>query len=178
MWLCVSFNVLALALYTQVWDFSPCSSRWIVMMQKIDSVRVVRLYGILKIPRVIYYLTWVFSSKLDFKDTVCIIRTQLPPLRRKLDVQNELWQLVQRALTKANGDHAPASSATSRIIMSDSSDNMEFSPTKFNQISACEKLRDTVIGISTLHKSIYGMDGRSPAQETILRTCTYRALRP
>ncbi|GFT59502.1 nucleic-acid-binding protein from transposon X-element [Trichonephila clavipes] len=47
--------------------------------------------------------------------------------------------------------------------MSDSSDNMEFSPTKFNQISACEKLRDTVTGISTLHKSIYGMDGRSPS---------------
>ncbi|GFV93916.1 hypothetical protein TNCV_1811711 [Trichonephila clavipes] len=47
--------------------------------------------------------------------------------------------------------------------MSDSSDNMEFSPTKFNQISACEKLRDTVTGISTLHKSIYGMDGHSPS---------------
>ncbi|GFS69624.1 hypothetical protein TNCV_1429331 [Trichonephila clavipes] len=47
--------------------------------------------------------------------------------------------------------------------MSDSSDNMEFSPTKFDQVSTCEKLRDTVTGISTLHKSIYGMDGRSPS---------------
>ncbi|GFT51327.1 hypothetical protein TNCV_4954681 [Trichonephila clavipes] len=62
-----------------------------------------------------------------------------------------------------NGDHAPANSTTPRIIMSDSSDNMEFSPTKSDQISACEKLRDTVTGISTLHKSIYGMDGRSPS---------------
>ncbi|GFV86372.1 hypothetical protein TNCV_1469351 [Trichonephila clavipes] len=40
---------------------------------------------------------------------------------------------------------------------------MEFSPTKFEKVSACEKLRDTVTGISTLHKSIYGMDGRSPS---------------
>ncbi|GFX78337.1 hypothetical protein TNCV_345341 [Trichonephila clavipes] len=40
---------------------------------------------------------------------------------------------------------------------------MEFSPTKFEQVSACEKIRDTVTGISTLHKSIYGMDGRSPS---------------
>ncbi|GFS97455.1 hypothetical protein TNCV_733851 [Trichonephila clavipes] len=47
--------------------------------------------------------------------------------------------------------------------MSDSSDHMEFSPTKFEKVSACEKLRDTVTGISTLHKSIYGMDGRSPS---------------
>ncbi|GFT25391.1 hypothetical protein TNCV_182201 [Trichonephila clavipes] len=47
--------------------------------------------------------------------------------------------------------------------MSDSSDDMEFSPTKFDQVSACEKLRDTVTGISTLHKSIYGIDGRSPS---------------
>ncbi|GFT20537.1 hypothetical protein TNCV_2183751 [Trichonephila clavipes] len=46
--------------------------------------------------------------------------------------------------------------------MSDSSDNMEFSPTKFDQVSACEKLRDTVTGISALHLSIHGMDGRSP----------------
>ncbi|GFU90982.1 hypothetical protein TNCV_4923131 [Trichonephila clavipes] len=47
--------------------------------------------------------------------------------------------------------------------MGDSSDHMEFSPTKFDQVSACEKLRGTVTGISTLHKSIYGMDGRSPS---------------
>ncbi|GFT37714.1 hypothetical protein TNCV_3098001 [Trichonephila clavipes] len=47
--------------------------------------------------------------------------------------------------------------------MSDSSDHMEFSPTKFDQVSACEKLRDTITGISTLQKSIYGMDGRSPS---------------
>ncbi|GFX15452.1 hypothetical protein TNCV_3303811 [Trichonephila clavipes] len=45
--------------------------------------------------------------------------------------------------------------------MSDSSDHMEFSPTKFEQVSACEKLRDTITGISALHKSIHGMDGRS-----------------
>ncbi|GFT77057.1 transposon Ty3-I Gag-Pol polyprotein [Trichonephila clavipes] len=62
-----------------------------------------------------------------------------------------------------NGDHALASSTTLRIIMSDSSDHMEFSPTKFEQVSACEKLRDTVTGISALHKSIHGMDGRSPS---------------
>ncbi|GFX75943.1 hypothetical protein TNCV_2239141 [Trichonephila clavipes] len=46
--------------------------------------------------------------------------------------------------------------------MSDSSDHMEFSPTKFEQVSACEKLGDTVTGILALHKSIHGMDGRSP----------------
>ncbi|GFW07227.1 uncharacterized protein TNCV_3694201 [Trichonephila clavipes] len=62
-----------------------------------------------------------------------------------------------------DGDHALASSTTLRIIMSDSSDHMEFSPTKLEQVSACEKLRDTVTGISTLHKSINGMDGRSPS---------------
>ncbi|GFT59714.1 hypothetical protein TNCV_4693131 [Trichonephila clavipes] len=65
--------------------------------------------------------------------------------------------------TDIDGDHALASSTTPRIIMSDSSDNMEFSPIKFDQVSACEKLRDTVTGISTLHKSIYGMDERSPS---------------
>ncbi|GFT23774.1 hypothetical protein TNCV_3512211 [Trichonephila clavipes] len=61
------------------------------------------------------------------------------------------------------GDHAPASSTTSRIIMSESSDYMELSPTKFDQVSVCEKLRDTVTGISALHLSIHGMDGRSPS---------------
>ncbi|GFX61755.1 hypothetical protein TNCV_1382531 [Trichonephila clavipes] len=47
--------------------------------------------------------------------------------------------------------------------MSVSSDNMELSPTKSEQVSACEKLRDTVTGISALHLSIHGMDGRSPS---------------
>ncbi|GFT21943.1 hypothetical protein TNCV_2383301 [Trichonephila clavipes] len=40
---------------------------------------------------------------------------------------------------------------------------MELSTTKSDQVSACEKLRDTVTGISALHSSIYGMDGRSPS---------------
>ncbi|GFS99526.1 hypothetical protein TNCV_4534901 [Trichonephila clavipes] len=47
--------------------------------------------------------------------------------------------------------------------MSDSSDQMEFSPTNFEQVAACEKLRDTVTGISALHMSIQGMDERSPS---------------
>ncbi|GFX89794.1 hypothetical protein TNCV_2245941 [Trichonephila clavipes] len=47
--------------------------------------------------------------------------------------------------------------------MSVSSDNMELSPTKSDQVSACEKLRNTVTGISALHSSIYGMDGRAPS---------------
>ncbi|GFV80688.1 hypothetical protein TNCV_4618501 [Trichonephila clavipes] len=47
--------------------------------------------------------------------------------------------------------------------MSESSDYMELSPTKFDQVSTCEKLRDTVTGISALHLSIHGMDGRSPS---------------
>ncbi|GFU19749.1 nucleic-acid-binding protein from transposon X-element [Trichonephila clavipes] len=47
--------------------------------------------------------------------------------------------------------------------MSVSSDNMDLSPTKSDQVSSCEKLRDTVTGISALHSSIYGMDGRSPS---------------
>ncbi|GFT54115.1 hypothetical protein TNCV_4179661 [Trichonephila clavipes] len=46
--------------------------------------------------------------------------------------------------------------------MSESSDYMELSPSKFDQVSACAKLRDTVTGISALHFSIHGMDGRSP----------------
>ncbi|GFX36742.1 hypothetical protein TNCV_4826921 [Trichonephila clavipes] len=49
------------------------------------------------------------------------------------------------------------------------SDHMEFSPSKFEQVSACEKLRETVTGISTLHKSIYGMDGRSPSPRNSYR---------
>ncbi|GFU27792.1 hypothetical protein TNCV_552411 [Trichonephila clavipes] len=47
--------------------------------------------------------------------------------------------------------------------MSESSDYMELSPTKFDQVSVCEKLRDTVTGISALHLSIHGTDGRSPS---------------
>ncbi|GFV36946.1 hypothetical protein TNCV_4545341 [Trichonephila clavipes] len=47
--------------------------------------------------------------------------------------------------------------------MSDTSEQMEFSPTKFAQVAACEKLRDTVTGISALHKSLQEMDGRSPS---------------
>ncbi|GFU91231.1 hypothetical protein TNCV_4925611 [Trichonephila clavipes] len=45
--------------------------------------------------------------------------------------------------------------------MSDSSEQMEFSPTKFEQVATCEKLRDTVTGILALHKSLHEMDGRS-----------------
>ncbi|GFV33963.1 uncharacterized protein TNCV_2613611 [Trichonephila clavipes] len=45
--------------------------------------------------------------------------------------------------------------------MSDHSDNIEFSPTRQTQVAACEKLRDTVTGISALHMSL--QDGRSPS---------------
>ncbi|GFU77906.1 uncharacterized protein TNCV_521061 [Trichonephila clavipes] len=78
-------------------------------------------------------------------------------------LDNDVQSMVERALTKENGDHAPASSTTCRIIMSESSDYMELSPSKFDQVSACAKLRDTVTGISALHLSIHGMDGRSPS---------------
>ncbi|GFY52080.1 hypothetical protein TNIN_27021 [Trichonephila inaurata madagascariensis] len=37
--------------------------------------------------------------------------------------------------------------------MSDS-ENLDFSPTRKAKIAACEKLRDTVTGISALHKSL------------------------
>ncbi|GFU45079.1 hypothetical protein TNCV_4235601 [Trichonephila clavipes] len=47
--------------------------------------------------------------------------------------------------------------------MSDTSEQMEFSPTKFEQVASCEKFRDTVTGISALHKSLHEMDGRSPS---------------
>ncbi|GFS66865.1 uncharacterized protein TNCV_230471 [Trichonephila clavipes] len=40
---------------------------------------------------------------------------------------------------------------------------MEFSPTRLAQVAAREKLRDTVTGISALHKSLHEMDGRSPS---------------
>ncbi|GFT61694.1 hypothetical protein TNCV_4050561 [Trichonephila clavipes] len=57
--------------------------------------------------------------------------------------------------------------------MSESSDNMELSPSKFDQVSACEKLRDTVTGISALHLSIHGMDGRSPSPGNSLMDLYY-----
>ncbi|GFY53071.1 hypothetical protein TNIN_88081, partial [Trichonephila inaurata madagascariensis] len=38
--------------------------------------------------------------------------------------------------------------------MSDYSENLDFSPTRQAKIAACEKLRDTVTGISALHKSL------------------------
>ncbi|GFV78701.1 hypothetical protein TNCV_961581 [Trichonephila clavipes] len=69
----------------------------------------------------------------------------------------------QSHIVRVYGDHAPASSTTSRIIMTDSSDEMEFSLTNIEQVAACEKLRDTVTGISALHLSIQGMDGHSPS---------------
>ncbi|GFU53764.1 hypothetical protein TNCV_618071 [Trichonephila clavipes] len=65
---------------------------------------------------------------------------------------------------RASSDHAPASSTTSRITMSDSSDQMVFSPTNFEQSCRLrETKRYTVKGISALHMSIHGMDGRSPS---------------
>ncbi|GFW30388.1 hypothetical protein TNCV_453261 [Trichonephila clavipes] len=57
------------------------------------------------------------------------------------------------------GDHALASSTTGPTIMSDFSENMEVSPTRQAQVAACEKLKDTVTGISALHMSLH--DGRS-----------------
>ncbi|GFS70519.1 hypothetical protein TNCV_2671401 [Trichonephila clavipes] len=47
--------------------------------------------------------------------------------------------------------------------MSDSSEQMEFSPKKFEQVATCEKLRVTVTGISALHKSLHEVDRRSPS---------------
>ncbi|GFS82043.1 hypothetical protein TNCV_1791071 [Trichonephila clavipes] len=45
--------------------------------------------------------------------------------------------------------------------MSDFSDKMEFSPTRQIQVATCEKLRDTVTGISALHMSLH--EGRPPS---------------
>ncbi|GFX18819.1 hypothetical protein TNCV_4143401 [Trichonephila clavipes] len=39
---------------------------------------------------------------------------------------------------------------------------MDFSPTRQKQVAACEKLRDTVTGISALHRFMYD-DVRSPS---------------
>ncbi|GFV05941.1 hypothetical protein TNCV_3142321 [Trichonephila clavipes] len=47
--------------------------------------------------------------------------------------------------------------------MSDSSEIMEVSPTRQAQVAACEKLRDTVTGISALHLSLH--DGRLPSPQ-------------
>ncbi|GFW91470.1 uncharacterized protein TNCV_3376351 [Trichonephila clavipes] len=58
---------------------------------------------------------------------------------------------------------------------------MEFSPTRLAQVAACEKLRDTVTGISALHKSLYEMDGRSPSPKNsfteLYRTSTQAMIR-
>ncbi|GFV61243.1 hypothetical protein TNCV_500351 [Trichonephila clavipes] len=61
------------------------------------------------------------------------------------------------------GDHARASSTTDSTIMSDISDSMDFSPTRQTQVAASEKLRDTVTGISALHKSLHEITGHSPS---------------
>ncbi|GFX52704.1 hypothetical protein TNCV_3980071 [Trichonephila clavipes] len=65
--------------------------------------------------------------------------------------------------------------------MSDTSDRMEFSPTRQAQVAACEKLRDTVTGISALHKSLHEMDGRSPSPRNsfteLYRTSTQAMIR-
>ncbi|GFW59498.1 hypothetical protein TNCV_3221521 [Trichonephila clavipes] len=45
--------------------------------------------------------------------------------------------------------------------MSDTSERMDISPSRLAQVAACEKLRDTITGISALHMSLQGMDGRS-----------------
>ncbi|GFT27598.1 hypothetical protein TNCV_3569801 [Trichonephila clavipes] len=46
--------------------------------------------------------------------------------------------------------------------MSDLSDNMDFSPARQTQVAACEKHRDTVTGISALHKYLHDITIRSP----------------
>ncbi|GFW74765.1 hypothetical protein TNCV_963401 [Trichonephila clavipes] len=46
--------------------------------------------------------------------------------------------------------------------MSDISVSMDFSPTRQMQVATCEKLRDTVTGISALHRSMFD-DARSPS---------------
>ncbi|GFV97057.1 hypothetical protein TNCV_3526431 [Trichonephila clavipes] len=47
--------------------------------------------------------------------------------------------------------------------MSDTSERMDISPSRLAQVAACEKLRDTVTGISALHKSLHEVDVRSPS---------------
>ncbi|GFT92625.1 hypothetical protein TNCV_1481111 [Trichonephila clavipes] len=67
------------------------------------------------------------------------------------------------------------------IIMSDISERTEFSPTRQAQVAACEKLRDTVTGISALHKSLHEMNGRSPSPRNffteVYRTSTQDMIR-
>ncbi|GFU51588.1 uncharacterized protein TNCV_82201 [Trichonephila clavipes] len=112
------------------------------------------------------------TPRYQIGDFVAIQRTQfrsglklwakfLGPYKIIEVIPRDRYNLERR--TNFYGDHAPASSTTSRIIMSESSDYMELSPTKFDQVSTCEKLRDTVTGISALHLSIHGMDERSPS---------------
>ncbi|GFY09357.1 hypothetical protein TNCV_1941671 [Trichonephila clavipes] len=69
--------------------------------------------------------------------------------------------LEDRKDYKRFGDHAQASSTTLRIIMNDTSERMDISPSRLAQVAAREKLRDTVTGISALHMSLQEMDGRS-----------------
>ncbi|GFT98548.1 hypothetical protein TNCV_2927791 [Trichonephila clavipes] len=58
--------------------------------------------------------------------------------------------------------------------MSESSDYMELSPSKFDQVSACEKLRDTRHRYLS-SSFIYSRDGRtSPSPEIHSWTCTFR----
>ncbi|GFT06649.1 integrase catalytic domain-containing protein [Trichonephila clavipes] len=82
---------------------------------------------------------------------------------RQSNMQPDMRMHICEHFIRIYEDHAPASFTTCRIIMSESSDYMELSPSKFDQVSACAKLRDTVTGISALHLSIHGMDGRSPS---------------
>ncbi|GFX98861.1 putative RNA-directed DNA polymerase from transposon X-element [Trichonephila clavipes] len=73
------------------------------------------------------------------------------------------WPLVEASKELIHGDHARLSSTTGPTIMSDFSENMEVSPTRQAQVATCEKLRDTVTGISALHMSLH--DGRSPSPQ-------------
>ncbi|GFW55154.1 uncharacterized protein TNCV_115401 [Trichonephila clavipes] len=65
--------------------------------------------------------------------------------------------------------------------MSDTSDRMEFSPKRQAQVADCERLRDTVTGISALHKSLHEMDGLSPRPRNsfmeLYRTSTQAMIR-
>ncbi|GFV42843.1 hypothetical protein TNCV_3580931 [Trichonephila clavipes] len=60
------------------------------------------------------------------------------------------------------GDHAQASSTTLRIIMSDTSEQMEFSSIKFEQVAACEKLRYSNRYLSS--SQVATQDGRTFTQ--------------
>ncbi|GFY07889.1 hypothetical protein TNCV_2579211 [Trichonephila clavipes] len=60
-----------------------------------------------------------------------------------------------------SGYHARLNSTIVPTIMNGFNENMEVSPTRQAQVAACEKLRDTVTGVSALHMSLH--DGRSPS---------------